>query len=574
MNSVKLFSASLFLVGLFLGSSVVIGQETLYEFQTRTHMVSPEELGLKDDIGKGFVATPPPGGKVRSIAEFEHNEGVIVAYSGQFGIPFNLIASMAQVAKIYTVVANASVENTVRNLYIANGVDITKCVFVHGPLNSYWARDFSPWFIADSANRVAIVDFPYNRPRPNDDGVPGLFANALGVSIYGMNVKHTGGNYMSNGLGVAACTKLVLTENSNLSATQIDGYMHDYLGIDQHYTLEDPLGDYIEHIDCWGKFLAPDKFLLGQVPSNDPRFQDYEAIAAFFAAEISSYGTPYKVYRVYSPNGQPYTNSFILNQKVFVPVVTTNGTPWNDSAIAVYQRAMPGYTIEGIFGLSSKPWASTDALHCRVHEIPDRGMLYLKHIPLHGDVGQKSSYEIRAEIIPYSDSLVIADSVVVNYRYGNGSWHQTVMMPDTGFVWSGAIPDSAAGVNIEYTIHAADYSGRVANHPYIGTADPHTFFVKSTIGIRSSVPSQRDILVFPNPCDDRIFAAIPDPGEQEVLVRIYGLRGELLVSQRFSNAKELYKHGLNTSQLNNGVYLMEVLSGQRKYMKQVMVIHP
>ncbi|MFO7723633.1 MAG: agmatine deiminase family protein, partial [Bacteroidales bacterium] len=182
-------------------------------FSARTHMLSPDELQKMDEAGKGFVPTPPPGGKVRSIAEFERNEGVIVGYSGQFGIPFTLIAEMSQVAKVYTIVANASVENTVRNQYIANGVNINQCIFVQGPLDSYWARDYSPWFIADSANRVAIVDFPYNRPRPNDNNVPGLFAAALGLDMYGMDIKHTGGNYIADGVGGGGSSRLVLTED-------------------------------------------------------------------------------------------------------------------------------------------------------------------------------------------------------------------------------------------------------------------------------------------------------------------------------------------------------------------------
>lgn len=564
------------LVALMLMQTVSIRAQTgedLYRFQTRTHMVSPAEMDLLDESGKGFVPTPPPGGLVRSIAEWEPTEGVIVGYSGQFGIPFSVIAEMSQVAKVYTIVANTSQENTIRNQYISNGVNINNCVFVHGPLNSYWSRDYSPWFIADSANKVAIVDFPYNRPRPYDNDVPALLSAALGLPMYGMNVKHTGGNYMSDGMGRAASTKLVITENTNLTITQINQYMSDYLGISQYYTLDDPMDDYIDHIDCWGKFLAPDKILLGQVPTNDPRYVDYEALATFFTNEISAYGTPYKVYRTYSPNGQPYTNSYILNNKVFVPVVSTNGNPWNDSAKAVYQRAMPGYDVVGIYALSSKPWASTDALHCRTHEIPDRGMLYIRHIPLHGEIGQKSHYEIRATIIPYSDSAIIPDSVFVGYRYNQGPWHTVLMTPDTGHEWVGLIPDSIAPADIHYYIHAADLSGRSENHPYIGAADAHRFVVKSTIGITANPGTKREVLVFPNPCDDRLYAMIPNPDHERVTVRIYSSAGVLVLSETLADARTLYRQGISVQHLNNGVYLFEVISGQVRHRQKVMIVH-
>lgn len=77
--------------------------------------------------------------------------------------------------------------------------------------------------------------------------------------------------------------------------------MQNYLGIDTYHVVPDPLGDYIKHIDCWGKFLDVDKVLIGQVPSSDPRYADYEAAADYFANQTSSYGTPFQVFRVYSP---------------------------------------------------------------------------------------------------------------------------------------------------------------------------------------------------------------------------------------------------------------------------------
>ncbi len=556
----------------YLGHS--FSQSELYSFQSRNHMVSREEMLHLEEAGKGFTPTPPPGGKVRSIAEFEPTEGVIVGYPGQFGIPYNLIAEMSQVAKIYTIVASASAENNVRNQYLANGIDTGRCVFVRGALDSYWSRDYGPWFIADSANRVAIIDFPYNRPRPNDNDVPGLIASALGLTMYGMNVKHTGGNYMSDGRGIAASTELVITENTNLTVTQINTFMQDYLGIDNYYRIDDPLGDYIEHIDCWGKFLAPDKFLLAEVPSNDPRYQDYEAIATYMAGEISSYGTPFRVLRVYSPNGQPYTNSYILNNRAFIPMVTTNGTPWNDSALAVYARAMPGYQVTGIYALSGKPWAGTDALHCRVHEIADRGMLYIRHIPIQGEVLQKPSYEVRAEIIPYSGSLLYPDSVYVRYRFNAGLWHQVLMLPDTGYVWVTQIPDSAGNVTISYFIHAADQSGRSENHPYIGMDDAHQFKVKSSIGITEAFPRSREILVFPNPCDDRLYAAISNPGGNRVVARMFSLSGQLMKEVIFENEHKVYHEGLSVSDIRSGVYLIEIITGTKHFRQRITVVHP
>ncbi len=127
---------------------------------------------------------------------------------------------------------------------------------------------------------------------------------------------------MTDGMGVSASTTLVYTENPDYTAEDVDSLVYHYLGIETYHVLPDPLGDYIEHIDCWGKFLDVDKVLIGQVPESDPRYDDFEYVADYFASTPSSYGNNYQVYRVQTPGGNPptpYTNSLILNKRVFVP---------------------------------------------------------------------------------------------------------------------------------------------------------------------------------------------------------------------------------------------------------------
>jgi hypothetical protein len=89
-----------------------------------------------------------------------------------------------------------------------------------------------------------------------------------------------------------------------------------------------------------------------------------EEVADYFESTLTAEGLPWEVFRVYTPSDQPYTNSLILNDKVFVPIMNSS---WDDDAIAVYEDAMPGYEILGFTGT----WQSTDALHCRVRGIPD-----------------------------------------------------------------------------------------------------------------------------------------------------------------------------------------------------------
>lgn len=183
-----------------------------------------------------------------------------------FGIPMTLIKELSNTGKVLTIVENSSQQTTVYNQYVNNGVNVANCEFLISGTNSYWTRDYGPWFIIDGNNQLGIVDFPYNRPRPLDDDIPVKVAQYMNVPLYGMNVVHTGGNYMCDGMNAAASTTLVYTENSTLPQATIHQMVKDYLGIDNYHVRPDPNGTYIDHIDCWAKFLDVDKILVRQVP--------------------------------------------------------------------------------------------------------------------------------------------------------------------------------------------------------------------------------------------------------------------------------------------------------------------
>jgi len=379
---------------------------------------------------------------------------------------------MAEDVMVTTIVLNSSQQATVTSQYQAAGVNMAHCNFLLAPSDSYWTRDYGPWFESDSSHHIGIVDFPYNRPRPNDDEIPKKVADMLGIPWFGMNVIHTGGNYMTDGLGISSSTTLVWSENPTQPHDSIAAKVHRYLGIDPYLVEPDPNGTYIDHIDCWGKYLAPDKILIRKVPPSHPQYAAIEATAAFYASTPCSYGYNYRVFRVNTPNDQPYTNSLILDKKVFVPIMNNS---WDDSAIAAYQAAMPGYQISGIIGNPSTPWVSTDALHCRCMGIADIGQLYIHHIPLTGDQPAQDNFLLTADLIPCSDSAVYNDSVLIWYRVNSGNYQKINMVNTSGLHYTGLIPKQPAGSVIHYYLYAADKSGHNATVPIMGPADPFMF---------------------------------------------------------------------------------------------------
>ena len=438
----------------------------------KLHYLSEEEMNMVFDPTRDFYITDPPIGPIRNVAEFEEMQAVLVSYP--LGIPVSAVREMAEDSRVLTIVSNTTQQQAAINFYESNNVNTDNCDFLIAPSDSHWTRDYGPWFVFDGNNEPGIVNFPYNRPRPNDDDIPIEVADYLGIELYGMNLETAGGNYMCDGMGKAASTDLIWEENMQYTHAEIAELVEDYLGIEEYFVRPDPLAEYIKHIDCWGKFLSPGKVLIGQVPESDGRYDDYEAAADFFANEISSYGVPYEVYRVYTPSQYqtvPYTNSLILNKKVLVPVT---GSQWDDEALVSYEEAMPGYDIVGVM---YNGWHNTDALHCRTKGIADIGMLYFNHIPLLGEVQYEESIDIATEIMAYSSEEIYADSVFLIYSINDGDYDSLIMDYQEGNTWTGYLTNLSVGDEINYYLFAADESERRANHPYIGKPDPHDFTV-------------------------------------------------------------------------------------------------
>jgi len=417
-----------------------------------------------------FTETPPPVAPVRPVAEFEPASQVLIRYP--LGIPVSLVAQLAETAEVICLVSSSSMQNAATNAFVNAGVNMDRVSFMLAATDSYWTRDYGPWFIFDGNGDLGVVDFPYNRPRPNDNLIPQVFATQQGLPYYGMNLVQTGGNYMTDGINTAAQTTLVYSENPSLTQQEVYNRMHNYLGIENYYVVADPNNTYIDHIDCWGKFLAPDKVLIRSVPTSHSQYNELEQVASYFASTLCAWGYPYKVYRVYTPQNQPYTNSLIINNRVFVPIMNSS---YDAAALQAYRDAMPGYEVIGVPATSSAPWESTDALHCRTHEIPDKNMLEIVHNPYFGSYANYSNWQIDANIIARSGQALYPDSVYVCYKINQESWQNVIMSQSSGNHYETTLPAFAPGDTIRYFIHSADQSGHSRNHPVFAALEPHLF---------------------------------------------------------------------------------------------------
>ena len=442
----------------------------------RWHYLSEEEMNTPVR-NENFTETPPPTGEPRFVGEFEPMQGVMIRYP--LGIPTSLVVDLSNNCMVYCITTQqSSAQSTFQNA----GVNMNNVTFVNAPTDSYWVRDYGPWYIFEDRT-PAIVDNRYNRPRPNDDNMSEVFANYWNIPLYGMNLQHTGGNMMEDGRGHGVSDELVFNENNN-NEENVRQKMRDYLGIDPYHVTIDPQGDYIAHVDCWGKYLAPDKILIAQLPSSNSHAADYDAVANYFATTNCCWGYPYHVYRVQEPGGYtlaPYTNSLILNKSVYVPM--GDNATYNQQAIEVYQEAMPGYNIVPVYNNDwSIGWENTDALHCRTRGVMDFNMLFVDHRDvLHGEQEWQEEYPVVSKFIAYSGMDLKQDSLLVYYSI-NGGDYQVAHMTATGNPdeYVGNITGFQGGDEIDYYVFGADESNHRYTQPVFAELDPHHFTVGET----------------------------------------------------------------------------------------------
>ncbi len=442
----------------------------------RWHYLSEAEMHDKTR-GVSFTETDPPTGEPRFVAEFEPMQGVMIRYP--LGIPTSLVAQMSNNCMVYCIVATQQ-QNQAQSSFQNAGVNMSNVTFVNAASNSYWVRDYAPWYIFEDRH-PAIVDNIYNRPRPDDDNMSGVFANFWDIPMYGMRVEHTGGNMMQDGRGHGVSDDLVFNENIqhlNINEATVRQRMRDYLGIDPYHVTIDPQGDYIAHVDCWGKYLAPDKILIARLPQNNPRYPYYEQVAEYFENTNCCWGYPYKVYRVDEPGGYtvaPYTNSLILNKTVYVPLGSNSN--YNNQALAVYQEAMPGYEIVGVTNNTNTPWENTDALHCRTRGVMDFDMLFVDHRNvLFGEQEWQDSIPVVSKFIAYSGANLKQDSLLVYYSIDGGAYQTAHMIAtDAPDMYIGYIKGYHGGSEIDYYVFGADESGHRYTQPVFADLDPHHF---------------------------------------------------------------------------------------------------
>jgi len=502
----------------------------------------------------------PPSGPVRAAAEWEEVEYLVVRWTSSFQ---NILRQIVEVGVteckvIITTQNEASVTNYLTNA----GVDLTNVIFLNTNSNSIWIRDYGGNTIySDDVGELALTDWIYNRPRPFDDVMPTAHANLVGIPIYvtdsGTNdLVNTGGNYMSDGLGNAFASSLILNENepgnpygvSAKTEAEIDAIMNDYMGIENYIKMETLPYDVIHHIDMHMKLLDEETILVSRYPNGVADGPQIEANIDYVLSNfLSPFGTPYEIEWIDAPPStsgnhpdtggsyRTFSNAVFINKSILVP---TYRPEVDAPALAYIQELLPGYNVVGIDvdNPGENLIASLGAIHCITHTIGVENPLWIVHQPI-DEANLNTTVSVDA-MIKHNSGV---NSATVYWREeGTSDFSQTAMTFVSDDNWTSEL--NITNSNIEYYIEADANSGKTLARPIVAPEGFWTILVENL--------SVEDWAVnnisgpYPNPTNEKISFNLNNISGK-IDIQIHNILGQKLFSTTIDQGNGIISLKLN-----------------------------
>ncbi|MEO0226683.1 MAG: agmatine deiminase family protein [candidate division WOR-3 bacterium] len=522
-------------------------------------MTAEESLRV-DEIGKGHIVTAPPEMTVVTPAEYEPVRGVFVTWDyGTFNsVEREIVRNVVATCKAF-IIASASDTSSIKSYLTSGGVPLDSVRFFIFPYNAVWIRDYGPWFIRKADNTEGIVDFQYNRPRPQDDNIPWRIGDTLGIPVYGSPLEHAGGNFMVDGHNTGFFSSLIYEENPSYNAQQIDSLMLAYNGLEQTIPLKRILTEYTGHIDIWTKILNDTLVMVGEYASGHPNDTVLDNRADSIANCKNREGFPYRVVRIVMPwstsNAPPtYLNSLFVNNRILVP---TWGLPEDQQALLTYQQYLPGYTVVGIN--CSSMANSGGAIHCITMQVPKSQFLHIVHTPLSDTYYTPDPYRVRARII--TSGNLIPESTLVYYKINsNPAFTTTPLSPviDTPGVYAGYIPPQSAGDTVHYFLLVKNSDGIRRTSPSYVPPQLYSFRILPVAVLEQFNETVNGFALYPNPAKGFINFFVNLPYPAEVKIEIYNGLGQKIHCHEgnYDKGKHVIKYRITTGNrsLPNGAY--------------------
>jgi len=541
--------------------------------QDLPHFMTDKEKELYKTYTPPFVnsdfVTPPPT-PVRTMAEWEEVQGIIVAWISYTSI-IRQIVDYAQDEGLVFVVCSDS--NAVKTYLTSGGVPLVNLKFVIISFNSVWCRDYGPWAAYSGvSDSLKLIDWIYNRPRPLDDNVPVGFSNYTGLPIYQAiqspnDLIATGGNLMVDGNGTAFSSRLITDENPGKTEAQIDTIMRKYLGIKRYIKMNTLPYDNIHHIDMHIKLIDEETLLVGQYPAGVADGPQIELNLQYVLNNFQTcYGRPYKVVRIPMPpsaSGQyppssnyfTYTNSVFVNKTVIVPIY---GLSQDTTALRIYRENLPGYRIVGIN--CNSMISALGAIHCITKEIGVAEPIFFSHPKLLNTFNTTMPYEVKAYMKTKSG---VANAKLYWSIDTSSGYNQLPMTPSAGDTFRVSIPAQTLGTKVYYYIAASSNSGRTITKPLTAPNGSYQFKIdKPTriFGVPIAIGYELN-QNYPNPFNPVSVISYQLAVSSNISLKVYDVLGnevKTLVNKKLNPGS--YEAQFDGSNLASGIYFYKLFA--------------
>jgi agmatine/peptidylarginine deiminase len=547
-----------FLPGILLVSSFAFANAITAQTENEKILpkgFSPEEIQLLQSGGYDFNNTnsrgisTPPAFPVRTMAQWEEVQALVIAWTSFPGIQTQMVDAAQEEADVIILCADS---NAVKNTLTNAGVPLVNLDFIETSFNSIWIRDYGAHTVyKNEVDSLLLIDWIYNRPRPDDDVTPDAYAAHRGIGLHATTANpnrlmNTGGNWMVDGFGTAFASELILDENDGAgdyslnypvhTEAEIDAIMNDFMGITRYIKMPTLPYDGIHHIDMHMKLTDEETILMGEYPIGVSDGPQIELNMDYVATNFNSvFGTPYKWVRIPQPPStggahpstggyyRTYCNNVIINKTVLVPFYRTE---YDTIAQRILEGVYPGYTIVGIDvdNSGSALISQSGAIHCISNLIGADNPLLISHQELVDTYDDVNPYFVEAYITNKSG----ISNATLYWSLTEGSGYSAVTMTpgsQTNY-WEANIPAQTAGSRIYYYIHAESNNGKQQVRPMTAPTGNFTFQVlDNTASVENNESAFGFGEIFPNPADVIVWIPIVTDVEFNGKVELFDMAG-------------------------------------------------
>ena len=176
--------------------------------------------------------------------------------------------------------------------------------------DSFWLRDFGPFFVRDVASdALSVEDAKYYPGRPHDDAQPRDFAERIDVPVSDFDLYYEGGNFLPNGGGLCLASSVLLDANPHLKRESVEAMFRAELGCEE-LVIVDALKDAATgHVDMWMAWADHTTLLVGeytvQQDAVNSKIIERNVRKKLSGLHDPETGAPIKIVRVPMPSNCP-----------------------------------------------------------------------------------------------------------------------------------------------------------------------------------------------------------------------------------------------------------------------------